>query len=149
MTKRKVDLQQRSISTILDEFMKIRDEVTGETQGFFRDQDETALLRTLTVLKAIENDSDAKKHLNEGELTLEDVDAVLSNDTGRGNQLVELFQSVPTNTYRDRVYNDDTAHWILGDYYSGSPSYEGGLALATKTYEHAQGIRETIKSLIK
>ena len=91
----------------------------------------------------VRNAMKVAKTVKGNDATLLDLEHLMTNAGGRGEDLVNKFASLPAPNESEDKARQDTVSWFLDDYYSG---IKGG-ANGSKTYQQASGTRDILAKL--
>lgn len=105
-----------------------------DSPQFFKDMSEGLIRRAVKLLKRLYDD----------DATLLDLNTLVLNTEGKGQQMVMEFSKIRVSNPDMQRENEEIKSWFLNDYYSGISSQKGG----TKTYEHCSGVRSQISKLV-
>ena len=104
----------------------------SDSSDFFLDLGNLLVRNSMTVVKRLKGNN----------ATLLDLQDVMVNPGGRGEQLVDQFANIPAENSSQEKNNQDVVAWLT-DYYSGQKGGMGG----SKTYQNASGTRTIIQKL--
>lgn len=105
----------------------------GDSSSYFKNSAETLLQNAVKVVKRVFGDDATLMHLND----------VLTNNNGRGDEILRQLGMVST-TSQKATENKDIHGWFQTDYYAGLKGLKGG----GKSWEHTSGIRSILANLL-
>ena len=105
----------------------------SDSSSFFKNSAETLLQNAIKAAKRVHGNDATLLHLND----------LLTNNNGRGDEILRQLGMVST-TSEKVLENRDIISWFNTDYYSTIKGMRGG----TKTYEHTSGIRSILANLL-
>lgn len=105
----------------------------GDSSSYFKNSAETLLQNAVKVVKRVYGDDATLMHLND----------VLTNNNGRGDEILRQLGMVST-TSQKATENKDIHGWFQADYYAGLKGLKGG----GKSWEHTSGIRSILANLL-
>lgn len=122
--------EDTAIATIKETLISFMD----DSASFFKNSAETLLQKAIKVVKRVHGNDATLLHL----------DDILTNNNGRGDDLLRSLSYVKTTNQKARE-NQEIASWFQTEYYAGLKGLKTGGA---KTWENTSGIRSILANLL-